>query len=504
MSVTFGTRDLLEYNAKHGVLICRECKYAIQKSALGSHLLRHKIYRGERRRLLSFIAGLALLEPDHVQIPPAGSPPVHGLPIISGYQCTVLGCGNLCASFKRMRRHWSESHGVSGPPDSFAYSVNLQTFFQGTKLRYFEVIPSTTTTREPSPTSDGGLSGQHGLNRAATPVLPAQTSTLPLDSLCNPDLDTLRYFHHFTTTTTLTLPAQEHWQVNVVALALHLRWLMCGLLAVSASHLAELSNDETVKRAHRKISVHFLQTFAHGWTEVKYDLDATRVAEAKVGAQMICIHRCSHWASQSPELGQAMAPEAQPFGLQSFMTAVRGCIDPDFALRSETSTDDMLEEAPVPTRNAMEGSSDVGVPSNVPPALLERLRTLPYRMAEVLEKPDSVLDFFDTLSAIDALVECCFLSYASEDAEVVWMGMESWLRKSSDHFHQTVRRQNPASLIVLAHWCLLVERAESHCWFLRGSARKILQEIIRETSDFGAVRSLIVDLIDGNPKLLMS
>src|ERR1700753_2780327 len=97
MPITFGTPNLLEYNAKHRQLICRECKYAIQKSALGSHLLRHKIYRGERQRLLTSIARLALLEPDDVQLPPAASPPVDGLPIISGYRCTATGCESLYA-----------------------------------------------------------------------------------------------------------------------------------------------------------------------------------------------------------------------------------------------------------------------------------------------------------------------------------------------------------------------------------------------------------------------
>ena len=143
-TMRFGSRDLLEYDSRYGVLICRECQYAIQKSALGSHLLRHKIYREKRRRLLSTIAELDLLEPHHVPLPPPASPPIDALPIISGYRCTLGECGNLCASFKRMRRHRCEVHGLREPLNSsFAYPVKLQTFFRGTKLRYFEVTSST-------------------------------------------------------------------------------------------------------------------------------------------------------------------------------------------------------------------------------------------------------------------------------------------------------------------------------------------------------------------------
>src|SRR5277367_6532329 len=144
LAIRLGPRDLLEYDARYGVLICRECQYAIQKSALQSHLLRHKIYRHERQRLLSSIAQLDLFEPHQVPLPTPASPPIDALPIISGYRCTAVGCGNLCASSKRMRRHWSEIHGLSEPlnPSSFARPVKLQTFFRSTKLRYFKVTSS--------------------------------------------------------------------------------------------------------------------------------------------------------------------------------------------------------------------------------------------------------------------------------------------------------------------------------------------------------------------------
>ena len=143
LPIRLGPHDLLEYDARHGVLICRECQYAIQKSALESHLLKHKIYRDERQRLLSSIAQLELFEPDDVPLPTPDFPPIDALPIICGYRCTAVGCGNLCASSKRMRRHRSEIHGLSDPRNfsSFTRPVKLQTFFRGTKLRYFEVTP---------------------------------------------------------------------------------------------------------------------------------------------------------------------------------------------------------------------------------------------------------------------------------------------------------------------------------------------------------------------------
>lgn len=134
--------DLLEYNSDYSPLICRQCHYAIQKNALESHLLRHKIYRSDRQRLLTSIAQLHLLESQHVALPAPGSPPVDALPILSGYRCTAAACQHLSVSSKRMKRHWSDIHRLDGSVpllSSFARPVKLQTFFRRTRVRYFEV-----------------------------------------------------------------------------------------------------------------------------------------------------------------------------------------------------------------------------------------------------------------------------------------------------------------------------------------------------------------------------
>ena len=79
--IRFGASDLLQYNPKYSLLICRECQYAIQKKRADSHPLRYKIYRGDIQRLLSSIAQkVDPLEPHLVPLPAPLSPPVHALP----------------------------------------------------------------------------------------------------------------------------------------------------------------------------------------------------------------------------------------------------------------------------------------------------------------------------------------------------------------------------------------------------------------------------------------
>ncbi|KAH7139697.1 hypothetical protein B0J13DRAFT_596741 [Dactylonectria estremocensis] len=505
MPITFGPDDLLEYDAINRVLICLACRYAIQKAALGSHLLRHKVYRGERQRMLSAISRLELAEPDQVQLPPANGSPVRGLPILAGFRCAADGCERLCASLKRMRRHWSESHGVSDPVEPFCCAVSLQTFFRGTKLRYFEVASPGAGDQSPSASGDDSVNGvgqEHRLDLGdvatstdQTPRLPQQPPSFPF----NLDLEMLKYFYHFTTATSLTLPSQhddpaKHWQTNAVAQALDLHWLMCGLLAISASHLASLSNTATAKRAHQQRSSQFFGEFHTGWNLAKSDSGTA----AKTGAQIVCVRRCCYYAFlDSPATDRSTALIARPFELPSFMATVQGCADPEFALRLETSdtADNTLEQTISRfTRNESTVTETSQLTGTAPPEMLERLRTLPYRMAAALQKPDSARDYFEVLCAINALAECWSMSYAADDAATTWLAMQSWLARLSDRFMQMLSRGNPATLIVLAYWSPLVERAERHSWFLRGLAARLHGHVVRELPDDSAVKSLVEDL----------
>ncbi|KAK3387929.1 hypothetical protein B0H63DRAFT_392579 [Podospora didyma] len=567
-SIPFDRRSLLKYDATHRVLICRECKYAIQKSALESHLLRHKIYRGERRRLLAAIAHLDILDPDDVQNPPAGSRPLDGLPIISGFKCIAAdGCGSVCASSKRMRRHWSETHGVSDPsPDGAFFRVtSLQTLFKGTKLRYFEVAPP--SDRDVAHEDEDADDNEHvdDPDPVATPP-PQPPSPGTLVPGAQLDLETLRYLHHFTIATSLTLPRppsnthdqRRYWQTDAVTQAMQHTWLACGLLAISASHMyaiapsSESSEDTTLalaaKQHHLNRSAHLWQEFSTGWAALRRALSSFQADNVthgpKLAAQMACIQQLFHWTLPlvpEPDESAALAKcgSQAPFQLRSFNQAIQGCANPDFALRSlglvRIGTDDVDSQRILRVDDQVRGEDDdpggggrsTGQHSNnttpsirapdpnpntAPRELTNRLRALPFRMSNATAKPDSALDFFAALAAIDALVECCSLSYddhqfssssssnsnpVSDKGEATWSGMASWPTKVSEHFAQMVWRRNPAALVVFAHWSLLVERAagEGRYWFLKGLAAKVRDKVAEELPEGDKAHGLIEDLL---------
>ncbi|KAJ5375576.1 hypothetical protein N7517_007582 [Penicillium concentricum] len=494
-----GPRELLEYNAKYKVIICRECHYAIQKNALGSHLLRHKIYREEKLRLLSTIHQLDIVEPGEISLPSPSTRPVDALPVVSGYSCTMTGCRHLCASSKRMIRHWSDIHSVTGLNDfaSHARSVNLQTFFRGTKLKYFEVSePSKATESLDFEEEDGHDREGTGVNEVPSPAqLRSLSETSPVV-----DLETLAYFHHFTNTTCLTLPTiddslpgSQYWGISIVSLALRQQWLMCGLLAISAYHLATLEDETTTQQKHCERGTKLRFEFFVGLKEIMNNtpnvVPTDTFQKTKTAAiQVSSIVSCAQWtltgftANQETNPGPATAPSC----LKSLICNIR-----DFAssglgnsLEIEQNKGDYLQT-----------SSDTNSPrvtATAPTVLLNRLQMLPYRMAEIFGKPDNERDAPAILLGIGAL-----LRY-SNDLPNAWQSISAWLNKTTDHFNHMVSLQNPAALIVLAHWAaILFKRTEVYeCWFIHGFSRAIVLLISEHLSTNDGVRSLVEGLLE--------
>lgn len=293
------------------------------------HLLRHKIYRGDRQRLLSSIAQLHLLEPHHVTLPAPGSPPIDAIPIFSGYRCTAAACQQLTVSLKRMKSHWSEIHSLGGSvpfSSSVARPVKIQTFFRGTKVRYFEVAsptaPRVNTDDDADADADDGENENEGCEeeshnavtatKSSPSHVPAPPGITHGPSLTVVNLETLKYFHHFATMTSLTLPdAKDHnleknsWQIHVVPRALQRHWLMCGLLAISTHHLAALTDDIMTKRVHLERGEQFTSEFSTGLAQTTgcgLGQDAAEIEEeAKTtGEQIKCLLRCAQWLLAGP------------------------------------------------------------------------------------------------------------------------------------------------------------------------------------------------------------
>ncbi|KAK5695851.1 hypothetical protein LTR97_008271 [Elasticomyces elasticus] len=494
-----GKAGLLEYNAEHRILICRECQYAIQKNAIESHLLRqHQVYRSDRKKLLAAIGELDVQEPENVSSPDAGSLPVQGLPTMSGYRCTATDCQHLTVSTKRMQRHWTEKH-RPGEGETFLLSAMrpaaLQTFFRGTKIRYFEVTsaqaPLANDVVDTSQTPDDSEQLLHLDGRSLHMDSPAPSLAQPRPtSFISSELVTLTYFHHFTSVTASVLPSVSTWQQGtsywldvVVPSALQDFPLMCGLLALAAYHKAALAS----KSAHQEQAAHYSDVF---FTQPAA-ADAVTVRDAKlmIGCLLQCLRGRLKLASLSEEAyahGQA----------QAMLTSLRCCAclhNPDSGGDGPSITWVGVTGPAITERLSRTQSVSS---SDTTSMLVQRLRTLPYRMAETLERPDNAQDVVTTLSAIVTLVECYEESFTADCAAAAWQAVVTWVMNVSDRFVELVMQSDIAATVVVAHWAaILVRRAELvGCWWLTGSSEEMMLQIATQLAG-GDGRALC--LLDG-------
>lgn len=491
--------DWLYYNHQYQVLICRECQHAIQKSAIDSHLLKHKIYRSERQSLLDEVATLNLPEPGDVQQPTHFPPPIEGLPVLHGYRCIIEECTHLTLSEKRVKRHWNEVHSAGSPlpPISeIARPACLQTLFKGTKLNYFEVTTAFNDRQSGCSVSKGdrlqraaGTSQivHEDLISADVRTLASATSgsPLPYSSDIHPtsyglDLETLSCLHHFITVTAHGLPGSLHyWQEQVFALAREHAALMNGLLALAAKQQALTANTVVDSQNHDARHERFHQDFQNmssvmlvgGAGHQSVDHQTMTLA-----VQIDALLRCARRVSNKQVAGQ------RSWTYSSFAEIVHD-IGLCCARKPET-----LETTPSIHHQAQASSQ----------AIYQYLRDLPSRMAYTLGRPTSAEDVLATLAAISALCECCETSFSSETAASAWEGMSTWLTLVPDHFHKLLDSRYTAAVVVFTHWAgILVRRAELiGCWPVRGLSETILSECAGYLSaNAPAAKSLIADVL---------
>lgn len=519
----FGPADLLEYNSVFKVLICRECQYAIQNSAVESHLLRHKIYRGDRQRLLSIISRLELLVPGSVQLPALGSLPIESLPILDGLRCMSAACDHLTVSTKRMKLHWKDKHGLDGfvpLSDAFAQPVKLQTFFRGTKVRYFEVASSsnhgTHAHTGNTKSEDHRMKEQDDVSRMTQEISYVHSSSgrdfdPVIVSNCHPtdfDLQTMKVFHYFITITFRTIPglsdessSRYYWQSYIPSLALQHRWLMCGILAMAAQHSVFLAGESHASTpyiyeeqrirfrtqffATRPVSrsLHTTSDAPATSTEMsnpsstangQYD-DTAEAASRQIEALLLC-------AEWFPRMSTADCDSKVRLDLPWVLLTIQHCVTPR-SLEIASKAESLSHRLPH-VDDMQDGANMHDSSAHVPPTLMNRLLTLPLQILERLGRPKSSQEVLTVLAAIDITIKCCEISFRCNEIEAAWQGVATWLTDLSGHFNELVQQQHPAALVVLAHWAaILVRRAEYlGCWFLRASTGFIVNEVMRQLS----------------------
>lgn len=456
-------RQLFLHLPERRVLLCKECRYAIQPSAISRHLKEiHRIYRSDRRVLVEYAQGLDLADPPDVVLPRPHEPPVPFLPIEGGLACGAEACGYLCVTAKRMKHHWKQGHDHSVSKAPTWRPVHLQTFFRGNQLRYFVVWSSHSS----CPQGQKGADNETSSFASSTPEAPFTD----YPDWSADDMGLLRHFLSFSYQDFGLGPeGRQVWQTIIPQLACEHSFLKHGILACSALHLAHQIPSE------RR---HYQFTAAHHQNRALPSFRSTVACATEHNchalfafSQLLIIH-CFATKEQDEDL--LLVGGRHESGLPDWLQVIRGSCT-IFGSVWQFMADGPLTPLLV----------DMMHVQHLPPIpeASERARRLELLTKLPLPGSRDIPPQADDpcSAALLILLEAFSRARAARmnSTFTVWTAVHIWPVQVPLGFLDLLRRRDPAALILLAHYCILLEPLEPH-WFMCGFRKRLLSRIYEQ------------------------
>jgi Orsellinic acid/F9775 biosynthesis cluster protein D len=470
--------SLLHYLPAQRVLICKECRYAIQPSAISRHLKDlHHIYRSDRQELVEYANGLQLADPCDVVLPPPHEAPVPLLPTENGLACAREGCTHLCVTVKRMKNHWATAHkDVVGSGCSQWRPVTLQTFFRGNQLRYFIVSPQlapespSTQNSETQSEPDSRLSETTPRSDCSEPCLQPSELKIPSDW----SSEDIALFNHFTEFTYYDMgrgpTSRRIWQAPIPEMAFRHDFLKHGILACAALHLAYLNPPE--RRRYQMIAAcHQARGLPRFRTLIGAPTDET--CNAILAFSHLLIVHC--FAAEEQDETLLLVKEGEEPALPDWLKVIRGSctmfehvwVNMKNGLMKPLIEESLLEE-PLPI-----------IPENPEhSARLKQLLTLPIFSKEVpvMEILNHQVTAYS--SALILLARAFGIAQAAKDQGLftMWTAVQCWPARISLEFLDLLRAKEPAALVLLGHYCILLGPLEES-WYMSGFRKRLLERV---------------------------
>lgn len=444
--------ELFYYAAKHQVLICIPCQYAIQPAAVARHLKEiHHIYRRKRDPFILFAKKLKLRNPDDVTPPAAKDFPVPHIPVEQGWHCThYSACKYMCVSTKRMQLHWSAQHGRKCDPDLDMESVPLQTFFRGNSLRYF-------TNNEIK---------RHALS-LVTPFITQLESKHGLDQM-----DQTLFKHYFNSAYKSFVTSKQTetvWLQVVPPLADEHTFLLHGMLACSALHMAYLHplqrQQYTIRAcAHQDIAIPLFKEAVDNPTEKNCDA-IVAFAYLLVVYSFATDGETSHNSLLLINDGVAGKDKATLI-IPQWLHFIRAgcCMLCDVWKRIENGPVSMLAMA-------WEVEMDMGD---------DELPYLNHFFSIIPDDSSWTADAIEIYrsSAINLAKSFAYMNKVGMDSGVsTWSILGMWPVSIDAGYMDLLYERHPGALILLAYYCIILKQMQER-WYFAGRASKLMASIV--------------------------
>lgn len=446
--------QLLKYFPTYEVLICTSCRHAIKPGGVIRHLKDiHHLSSEERRPYTLHTSSFKLKKPEEVADPSEQDFPMPYLPLEQGWKCQAPGCDYLCVSTKRMETHWPSKHGCKGDPSQNWSTAPLQTFFRGNMLRYFtsnrDKWPERSPQIPPKSSYIRNMQDKYGLD--------------PIDSLA---LE--HYFYSSWQTFSKDAQTEGIWIHVIADLAYHHRFLLHGILACTALHMAHIypaQHQTYIVRAyaHQDSALPLFRSeienpttnncdaiMAFGYLLVVFSF-ATELDNGQNSLLLVCD------TDTGVQEKQLILPQWLHF--------IRcGC-----DMLSELW--DRIENGPVGAlSDAWETELDVG-DSKLP--YLDRFMSFVPQDGSWSEHIISVYR-----GGASALADAfAYMNRETTKVDVsTWNILGLWCVRLDDEFYDLIFERHPGTLILLAYYCVIMKRMET-CWYFGGRPARLIAAI---------------------------
>ncbi|KAI0434483.1 hypothetical protein F5Y09DRAFT_296376 [Xylaria sp. FL1042] len=478
-----GLGGLLTYLPTYGVVICKDCRFAIQPSAFSSHLQNHHILRSERRYILDQLFSLHLPPPDRVGVPASDSPRVPDLPVLSGFKCDIAECDYACTSVKRMCQHWSEIHEQPNSKAIKYREAKLQTFFRGNKIRYFEVeAPKDAQCWRQNENQLAVDKPDISLSADSADDAPDKAQAPPLD------YESLLYMHHYTRHSGLYLnrgnESKTFWIDTIVLEAYKHPVLMYSLLCISAIDKARKTTDAAERRNHLRASSSYCAGAISGYRLAVACPTRDNSTALVACSRLLGQQELAHDLIKFQDMNYNFTIE----DIIEHLVLLRGCTDLMIQLQSTLPPDSpfRLPDQVKSGLKQVEENDNTAMPlgpGRMPAGTWLILSTLESKLKAVGLLPESeVLMIRHAIHLLAHAVSHVYDAKEEDFAWAVWNAVEGWLRAPvvADKLLPAMRVAHPAALVVFISWVMLLLRKleeiydwmiDVPAWFVRVAIR---------------------------------
>jgi hypothetical protein len=383
-----------------------------------------------------------------------------------GLQCIQEGCMHLCVSTKRMKGHWLSVHGRSGQIGFDWHPVALQTFFRGNLLRYFTNslgYPATDSTRSDIPinTSDRYIEKLNWNGDVVDGTDLPSISGLLLQSQLDEIDSTL--LHHYIMSTSLSLATDAKsktvWQVTVPHIASQFPFLLHGILACAALHLAYLDPSQGRElmirgRVHQDRAMPLFRSAIENPNKDNCD------AVFAFSHLLVIYSFAAEREDEQLFLVESNTLEVLPNWLYFIRNGCSMLCD----------VWDEVESGPVGSLVSVWEIPITFSEAEQEPLMDSLVSAIPLQGFEDSWSEDVCEIYRNAATELGVAFSCTQDSSAGFTA---WDALRIWPMRISEAYLNLLSQRHPGALILVAHYCILLQRLDSH-WYFEGRAKRLL------------------------------